>query len=377
MSREILLLEPSGKGGLIHYSYCLAQALVERGEEVCLVTPARHDIGRLPRTFHLEGAFGRALDLRRLLTLYRVIRRNGEDAVHLQGSVHPEFYLPLLWFVRRLKVGRVVYTAHEVLPFKNPYLRVRAFDVLFRSLRVLQRLYALVDAIIVHSHRDRETLVQGLRVPDAKIFVIPHGNYTFFSRLDGTTPPEPAPDRRPPTVLFFGVIIASKGLDCLIRAFDLVRRVVPDARLVIVGQPYEDVRPYEALIRELALGALVELVLGYAALEEIPRHFRAADVVAIPYLKASQSGVIHVASAFSKPVVASACGGIPELVVDGKTGILVPSGNIEELAKGLITLLTDEAMRRRMGAEARRRAEFEYPWGKVAEATVRVYDARV
>ena len=100
-------------------------------------------------------------------------------------------------------------------------------------------------------------------------------------------------------------------------------------------------------------------------------------MVAIPYLKASQSGVIHVASAFSKPVVASACGGIPELVVDGKTGILVPSGNIEELAKGLITLLTDEAMRRRMGAEARRRAEFEYPWGKVAEATVRVYDARV
>jgi glycosyltransferase involved in cell wall biosynthesis len=93
----------------------------------------------------------------------------------------------------------------------------------------------------------------------------------------------------------------------------------------------------------------------------------------LPYLEASQSGVVPVAYAFGKPVVATRVGGLPDVVEHGQTGLLVPPGDSQSLARAVIDLLTDDARRRDMGARARRFAETELSWSRIGQRTLEVY----
>jgi glycosyltransferase involved in cell wall biosynthesis len=86
----------------------------------------------------------------------------------------------------------------------------------------------------------------------------------------------------------------------------------------------------------------------------MPAFYQRASVVALPYISAGPSGVLLDAYGFGKPVVASEVGGLPEYVQDGTTGILVPPADERELAAGIIHLLSDDELRRRMGDNAKR-----------------------
>jgi len=89
-------------------------------------------------------------------------------------------------------------------------------------------------------------------------------------------------------------------------------------------------------------------------------------------------GIINLeAMACETPVVASAVGGILEVVVDGETGILVPPANPDALAAALRRVLEDPALARRMGQAGRQRVEAQFSWASVAERTERVYGAAV
>ena len=90
-------------------------------------------------------------------------------------------------------------------------------------------------------------------------------------------------------------------------------------------------------------------------------------MLAAPYLAGSQSGVVHLAMTMGRAVVASDVGELPETVIDGETGIIVPSGDVEALAAALEGLLADPELAERLGAAGRRRALEEYGWERVAE----------
>ncbi|PYU09141.1 MAG: hypothetical protein DMG37_24220, partial [Acidobacteria bacterium] len=102
-------------------------------------------------------------------------------------------------------------------------------------------------------------------------------------------------------------------------------------------------------------------------------YFRRATVVVLPYIEASQSGVIPMAYSAGKPVVATTVGGLPEMVENGRTGYLVPPGDSAQLAEGVTKLLLDETLRRRMGANAKRKIEEECSPFVVAQKTIEVY----
>ncbi|MDM7916189.1 MAG: glycosyltransferase, partial [Candidatus Eisenbacteria bacterium] len=189
------------------------------------------------------------------------------------------------------------------------------------------------DAFVVMSSEVERDLLRFR--PGALYAKVPHPLYEQFG--------EPMPreearaaldwDRDDRVLLFFGYIRRYKGLDVLLRAMpELRRRLGPRLRLVVLGEFYEDRRPYDRLIEELSLGDLVTMTGDYVPNEQVGPAFSASDLVVLPYRSATQSGIVQVAYQLERPVVCTRVGGLEEMVTDGQTGILVPPDDPAALA---------------------------------------------
>ena len=136
-------------------------------------------------------------------------------------------------------------------------------------------------------------------------------------------------------ILFFGFIRAYKGLDLLLQAFaDSHLKELP-IKLIIAGEFYEDVQPYETLIREYNLENRIVRATEFIPNSQVVHYFCAADLVVQPYKHATQSGVSQIAYHFDKPMLVTDVGGLAELVPDGKVGYVTPS-EPEAIATALV-----------------------------------------
>ena len=133
-------------------------------------------------------------------------------------------------------------------------------------------------------------------------------------------------------LLFFGLIRPYKGLGYLIEAMPQVLKSL-DCSLLVAGEFYDDKSKYTKLIDAHQLGPHVRLEDKYISNEEVAVYFAAADVVVLPYVEASQSGIVPIAYSFNTPVISTRVGGLPEAVIDGQTGFLVDPGSPERLAE--------------------------------------------
>ena len=150
------------------------------------------------------------------------------------------------------------------------------------------------------------------------------------------------PDAR--ILLFFGFIKPYKGLLHLIDAAPRLReRFGPDGvRIVIVGDVYGDRRIYTDRIAASGAADIIRFHDRYVADEEVEPWFVASDLVVLPYVSATQSGIVQVAWNYDKPVVTTRVGGLPEVVRDGETGFLVPPGDAEALAAACIRFFDED-----------------------------------
>ena len=157
-----------------------------------------------------------------------------------------------------------------------------------------------------------------------------------------------------PQILFFGRIWKYKGLEYLIRAQPMITAAFPEARIVIAGAG-EDFEPYR---RQMAHPDRFIIRNHFIEPAERDELFRQASIVVLPYIEATQSGVVPLAYACAKPVIATRTGALSEAVEDGRTGLLVPPADSAALARAVIELLGDPARRQvmgRPGGETRRR----------------------
>src|SRR5258707_15408817 len=129
-------------------------------------------------------------------------------------------------------------------------------------------------------------------------------------------------------ILFFGRIWEYKGLEYLIRAEPLISARVPNVRILIAGRGEDFSRYTEMMVHPDRFIVHNE----YIPEERTAEYFRRASVVVLPYIEASQSGVIPLAYSAAKPVVATTVGGLPEMVEDGRTGYLVAPRDTTNLA---------------------------------------------
>ncbi|MEM6635725.1 MAG: glycosyltransferase family 4 protein [Pseudomonadota bacterium] len=164
--------------------------------------------------------------------------------------------------------------------------------------------------------------------------------------------------------VFVGRLAAVKGLPQLIEAFTKVVEDYPSARLKIVGDGGER-RAIERLARGTKLEGHIEFT-GYLNQEEVALQLRGSTVFVLPSFAEGLPVVLMEAMASELPVVASRVTGIPELIEDGKSGLLVTPGVTEELGAALGTLFGDAALRKQMGEAGRRKVVAEFD--SVAEA---------
>ena len=101
--------------------------------------------------------------------------------------------------------------------------------------------------------------------------------------------------------------------------------------------------------------------------------FSAADIVILPYYDITQSGVLQIAYAFSKPVIATDLDGFKESIEDKKNGFLIPVGDYKEFAKKIIELLRSEEKMVKMGRHSQYIADHKYSWNSIAQETKKLY----
>ena len=169
-----------------------------------------------------------------------------------------------------------------------------------------------------------------------------------------------------------GQLIPSKGQELFLKAAAQVLKLFPDVKFIIVGDGNEAYRKrLEDLSRDLGIK---EKVIFTGFREDIPRIMASLDVVILPtYHFEGFSRVVLEGMASSKPVITTALGGNPEAVEDGKTGILVPSGDSNRLAEAILELVKDESKRTKMGRAGRRRAEKLFSIERNIEQIEKIY----
>jgi glycosyltransferase involved in cell wall biosynthesis len=216
--------------------------------------------------------------------------------------------------------------------------------------------------------------VRAAGVPESRVHVIRNSaRADAFRNADAAVRKQmeayfPVPGRF--LVLSAGRLSPDKGFGVLIDAVLVGRRRFPEARFLICGDGVQR----EELERRIRKQGLCDIVAFAGFRPDFDEWMPNADVFVLPSFAEGLPNVLLEAHACAVPVVATAVGGTPELVLDGKTGLLVPAGNAGALASAMARLLDDVDLRDRMGAAARARVREQFTFEKQAEEYQRLFD---
>ena len=289
------------------------------------------------------------------------LARRPPEVVHLQWSLLPAVERRAL---RRLRAAgvRVVQTVHNARPHGGERTPCRPE----------RRLRGEADALVLLSEAGRAELVADRPELASRMRLIP-GDPAGYRRWAergrrwrrDRSGRSARPCSRPPPVRTRGGVRRwrsfsassgpTRGSTCCSRPSPPVLRELPAARLVVAGLPRPSFRPYARQIDRLGLGERVRTDLRYLPQSVMDDYLAAADLVVLPYRDASQSAVLGAALAADRPVVASATGGLPEMLGgERRAEMLVPAGDVAALAGAMTRLLAD---RERAAALGRRAGE--------------------
>ncbi len=286
----------------------------------------------------------------------RNMKKEKADMIIIQWW-HP-YFAPCYWVISQiLKKEKLIFVCHNVFPHER--------FVLDRWLT--KRVLRQGDAFIVHSASDGDDLKTVVKNPLFTQAV--HPTYDIF-KFDGISGEEArlrlqiAKDQK--VLLFFGFVREYKGLKYLLQALPLIKNRMEDILLLIVGSFNNDKEEYLELIRTHGLEENIRIVDGYIPNHEVEPYFAASDLVVLPYVSATQSGIVQIAFGFEKPVVVTDVGGLPDVVTDGRNGYIVAAGDAEPLAEAVVRYFRLEKAKEFtdcIKAEAER-----FSWDRLSEA---------
>ncbi len=262
------------------------------------------------------------------MKMARRINREHADLLILQWQ-HP-YFTPCYYVISKLlKTTKVLYICHNSLPHER-----------FPGDRILTRIaLKQADYLIFHAKSDEKIIKEML--PGIKSAINPHPTYNFFkvtgiSKKEARNVLKIAQEAK--VLLFFGFVREYKGLKYLLQAIPRISEEISALKLFIVGDfgTKENMLTYTSMIDKLQIGDYVEIRDGFIPVSEAEEYFAACDIVTLPYISATQSGVIQVAYGFDKPVLATNVGGLPDVVNHLQTGYVVEPKNAEAIAEAAI-----------------------------------------
>ena len=261
-----------------------------------------------------------------ILKTAHYIRKQRADMVLIQWW-HP-YFAPCYWLLGKW-MGRqnTVFVCHNIFPHERfPFDRLLAGAVLRQG-----------KHFIVHA-REEGRILEAVK-KQAHYTVTPHPTYNTF-RFEGLCKAQ-ARERlhmsgEAKILLFFGFVREYKGLKYLLQAMPAILDKVGNAQLWVVGEFGEDKEDYLKLIEELGLQKKVKVVASYTPDREVEKYFAASDLVVLPYVSATQSGIVQIAYGFEKPVIVTRVGGLPDVVENRVTGYVIEPESPWELAQAAV-----------------------------------------
>lgn len=386
---HVAIVLSMGTGGLPHYGAELANSLSSRTEVTVIKPESTTADGLFDTGVHVEEVFTDSnlsftnlsnfdisvQDILKSFWSYRSIGLLNEispDVVHFVDNEFP----PTMFFAWRNNIGKefpVVVTLHEVYDglgtedksekdqYKNPAI---AAGILGRKLLNTILPTPSVDQYVVHTEQHREKLTERL-YDGQKVAVIPHGTYTIF---------EGEAETEDNTILFFGKIMPSKGLDVLVESVRLTINEIDDIKLIIAG---------EGDISDRSLKTIqdypdhFEVRNEFIPNEKVGEYFERAQIVAVPHRKqGGHSGSLTIAQNFGKPIVASDIGGIASVIEKHDCGVLATPEDPTDFRDSIIQLLSNKEMRENMKENSKKAAQ-EVTWEYVADEHIQSYQRLV
>ncbi len=353
-------------GGVTNHISSLERHFTRMGHEVKVIAPASRavttfgdrfiPIGK-PRPIPTSGSIARiTLSLRLASTIKTVLSEEKFDIIHFHEPFMPMLCSAVLRFSNAPNIG----TFHAC-DGKPGYKFGRPISTI-----MLKRRARKLDGKIAVS---KPAMEFASKYVPGYYNIIPNGiDVEHFS--PDVSPIEEFCDGKQ-NILFVGRLERRKGLNYLIKAYQQVKREIPNSRLIVVGPGTRLRKKYEKWIKRNHLEDVV--FVGYASYAELPRYYKTADVFCAPATGRESFGIVLLeAMAVGKPIVATNIDGYASVVTHGEEGWLVPPKDSRGLAQALVSVMSDETLRQQMGASGRLKA-VKYSWEHVAQRVLDYY----
>jgi phosphatidylinositol alpha-mannosyltransferase len=354
-------------GGVVNHITALERCFTEMGHQVKVIAPVSRaasvfddrfiPIGR-PRAIPTNGSIARiTVSIRLAARIKQVLAEEHFDIIHFHEPFMPMLCTAMLRFSNTVNVATFHASHWHTLYGALSPLGARFFE---RRARKLSGKIAVSRVAMAFAQR---------YVP---------GPYTIIQNgidLKRFTPEVPKLERfcdGKRNILFVGRLEPRKGCIYLLRAFEQVKKELPDTRLIIVGPGTRLRHKYEKWVVKHHLEQDVTFT-GYVSNEELPRYYRTADIFCSPATGRESFGIVLLeAMAMGKPVVASNIPGYASVITNGAEGILTPPRDERALSRVLISLLNNDTLCREMGERGRKTAQ-QYRWEDIAQRILDFY----
>lgn len=360
------------KGGISHYTGLMYRALSKEHDVAMISYKMQYPKFLFKReqrdytndTFRVEGTRF-LINTANPFNIFKVagdIIKMKPDKVIIQWW-HPYFAPCYRILTGRLKRAgiEITYICHNVFPHERFPMDKKLTRMALKN----------GDRYILHAQGEVKDLLS-IR-PDASYKVQVHPTYSAFNfeNMDTKTARKKLsiPDDEK-IMLFFGFVREYKGLKHLINAVDILKREYFTKEkmplLYVVGDFDGNKDEYVKRIEELKISDDIVIVDGYVPDKEVEKYFSASDLVVLPYESATQSGIVQIAYGFRKPVIVTRVGGLPEVVEDGVTGVIIEPFDDRALADAIYKYFSEN--KKDDYIRGIRDREYRFSWDRMTEA---------
>lgn len=375
--RRIAILSPLGYTGLAYYDYSLCQSLANQGCSVELCTSDRWILKQKQKKFECKlyymncsgpsskiwKGINYALSLNRV---WQYIINSNITMVHYQIPELP--VLDLLLF-KKLKNNNIpiIFTPHDVIHNKKVML----------SSNCMSKLYDNADAIVALNKTSKEHMIQNYKLNASKIEIIPHGDYSYFINSMSTSEARmhlAIPEDKF-VILYFGNLTRSKGIYLFLESLKFLTQRREDIFVLIAGRPESSLceDTVKRFISDTGFDGSALLDFGFIPENQVSYYYFASDLVVLPYLSISESGVLRYAQSCGRAVLCSNLQSFKEQIQDGMNGFIFNQDSPAELAATVLGLIEGSKCQK-VGHQAKKLSDLRYSWDTIAMKTIELYD---